>query len=137
MRLNADDDANMWVLRDCHDSDLADVRGFASSLGFAEGHVHCKLDGQASHGAGGQRLNLGHGLDQRSLGFVGFQRDFVLHSTGVVDHTHTSGVRPDTQTVDHFGKEDFDLLELRGPDASRAVDDEHHISGLGVTQACS
>lgn len=56
--------------------DLADVGGFdASAFALTEGHVHGELDGQAGHGAGGQRLDLGHGLHQARLGAVRLQGD--------------------------------------------------------------
>lgn len=57
-------------------ADLADVGGFdASAFALAEGHVHGELDGQAGHGAGGQRLDLGHGLHQAGFGAVRLQGD--------------------------------------------------------------
>lgn len=65
-------------------ADLADVRRFCTSaLGLTEGNIHCKLDGQASHGSGGQRLNFGHSLDQPGFGAVGLQRHLQFHNSAV------------------------------------------------------
>lgn len=59
----------------------------------------------------------------------------VLDAAGVVDHAHAGGVGSHVQTLDDLGQEDLHLLELCGPDAAAAVDDEDDVGGPGFAQA--
>lgn len=118
-------------------SNLADSLALDTcSLGLTEGHIKGKLNGQSSHGASGQGLNLADGLRQGSLGAVGLERDLVLHTAGIVDHSHTRGLWAYIQPLDDFSQEDFNLLKFRGAHTTGAVNDEHQISGASVAQTC-
>lgn len=60
----------------------------------------------------------------------------VLHTTGIVDHSHTGGVGSNIQPLDDFSQEDLDLLKLWGTNTPTAVDDEHQVCGTGFAQTC-
>jgi len=67
-------------------SDLADIRRFdAGALGLTEGHINGKLDGQTGHCSRGQRLDLGHSLNQAGFGAVRLQRHLKVHRSKVSD----------------------------------------------------
>lgn len=110
------------------DAHLGDVPGARPSPGLlGEGFAHRRLDGEAGHGASRQRVDSCDGLFQLELVEVVFEQELDLHRAGVVDHSHSGGVGAHVEGVDHVCQEYFDLLELRGAHAARAVDDEDQV----------
>lgn len=112
------------------DAYLGDVSGAGPSAGLlSEGFAHRRPDGEAGHGAGGQRLDPRDGFFQVELAEMSFEEELDLHRAGVVDHSHSGGIGAHVEGVNHVGQEHFDLLELGGTHAARAVDDEDQVQG--------
>lgn len=111
-----------------NDGHLGDVPGARpGSRLLGEGFIHCGFDGKASHGAGCQGLDAGDGFLHVGFVEVVFEQELDLDCAGVVDHSHSGGVRAHVQCVDHVSQEYFHLLKLTGTHAARAVNDEDEV----------
>lgn len=88
---------------------------------------HRRFDGQAGHGASGERLNPREGAFEVRFVGVRLQEELNVDRAGIVDQSNTCGIDTNIQRVHHVREEHFDLLEFGRTDAPRAVDDEHQV----------
>lgn len=127
----------MVLLLKSSDSYLAGSVGFyPCSAGLIESDIGRKIDGQASHGAGGKWLDLGDCPQDGGLVAVCAEGEFGVDRAGVVDHSNPGGIWADAQGFDDLGHKHFHLFKFRRADTPRAVDDEDKIGGFSSAKTC-